>query len=291
MVPGPGARTAARLLRLVAADRDLGQVLVVLGVVPASRLVGHQHLGRFVGAVPHRLQLDVLGDVPSPVRTVRAQRTLEGLLVQVADDVHVEPGGGRRPERAVRTLEHPLVLGYRYVGAVGGYLFGGDRRVVDAAAVADRQEILADLVTVLAAVVFRRQGVGAVPYRGVLDGVVHVHVLRVVRLNVHGGFDVVPHEHLVLAHIFVDVQLARFGGVVYVVGGGREGLDVFGAAEQVVVQVGAGLASLSAELTTCRTNVMYWHYVWYFFQFLSARLLVFDVFGEATALVSARVTN
>jgi len=107
--------------RLVRAVRYVhfhyGQVTVVLAIIPAARLVRHQHLGalvrvgrrlhRLLGAtLPRRLEPDVFGDIPAPVRTVRAARTLERLAVQVADDVHVEPRSGGRPERAVWALEH-----------------------------------------------------------------------------------------------------------------------------------------------------------------------------------------
>jgi len=107
--------------RLVRAVRNVhfhyGQVTVILAVIPAARLVRHQHLGalvrvghrlhRLLGATfPRRLEPDVFGNVPAPVRTVSAARTLERLAVQVADDVHVEPRSSGRPERAVWALEH-----------------------------------------------------------------------------------------------------------------------------------------------------------------------------------------
>jgi len=52
------------------------------------------------------LEPDMLGNIPAPVRSVRTTRTLERLAVQVADDVHVEPRSGGRPERAMWTLKH-----------------------------------------------------------------------------------------------------------------------------------------------------------------------------------------
>lgn len=125
VVFGPGAAAPAGVHALVAAHGDLRQVLVVLGVVPSSRLVGHQHFGRLVRLIPHRFELDVLGDVPPPVGSVRTQGTLEGFLVQVTDDVDVESGRRGRPEGAVRALEHAFMLRHGDVVTVGGNLIRG----------------------------------------------------------------------------------------------------------------------------------------------------------------------
>lgn len=81
-----------------------GEVLVVLGVVATPGLVCHEHLGALVRAVTHGLEPDVLGDVPAPVGAVAAQRALKRLLVQVADNVDVEPRRSRRPEGTVGTF-------------------------------------------------------------------------------------------------------------------------------------------------------------------------------------------
>lgn len=59
------------------------------------------YLRSLVTRVPHSLQSDMFGDVPSPVGSVATQRTLEGLLVEMTDDVNVETRCRGGPERAM----------------------------------------------------------------------------------------------------------------------------------------------------------------------------------------------
>jgi len=129
--PFPGNAAAYRLAdtfsvlalatsRLVRSIRYIhfhhGQVAVILAVVPATRLVRHQHFGTlmrvicgsclFAATSLCRLEPDMLGDIPAPVGPIRTARTLERLAIQMADDVHMEPRSGGRPKRAMRTLEY-----------------------------------------------------------------------------------------------------------------------------------------------------------------------------------------
>lgn len=84
-----------------------GEVAIVFGVITTASLhIDGLDFGGLMYRITFLFQLYVLRNVPFPFGLVRAHRTAERFYIHMTHYVNVEPRGSRRPERAVRTLEH-----------------------------------------------------------------------------------------------------------------------------------------------------------------------------------------